>query len=127
MNNCPATPLFPYYGTARTDAEILPSLVLNLANRGPSVSRHNRSFYAIDGPELSLYYAYPVAYGPAEFLNLSSGEIVAWNGAHRDAGLTPGPVVIDIDFGPTVVQFYVYQTTVQNISPSRKTLFWEVH
>jgi len=126
MNKCPI-PLFPYYGVARADAEILPSLILNLANRGPSVSRHNRSFYAIDGPNLSLYYAYPVAYGPAEFKNLNSGEIVGWNGARRDSGLTPGPAVVDLDFGTVVVPFYLYQMTVPNISPVRKTVFWEAH
>jgi hypothetical protein len=82
--------------------------------------------YAIDGPTLCLYYAYPVSYGPAVFTNLVTKKIVWWDGACRDGGVTAGPVVIDVRFADRIVPFYVYQTTTPCISPERSTVFWEV-
>ena len=119
-------PLFPYYGTAHVEAPLTASLILNLQNRGPKVSRLNPSFYALDGPDTSLYYAYPVSYGASVFRNLNTREAVRWDGAHRDSGLTRGPAILDIMIGHINVPFYVYQATRTNMSPPRETIFWEV-
>ena len=126
MANCPQIPLFPYYGIAAADAAITPSLILNLPNRGPAVSRKTRSFHVLDGEGMSLYYAYPASYGLATFKNLISGEAVEWNGMRRASSPTLGPFVIELDFNGIPVQFYLYQAPRPNMSPERKTVFWEV-
>lgn len=121
-----ASPLFPYYGSAEADARITPALVLNLLNRGPGVCLRNPCMHVIDGPGRCIYYAYPEAYGEAIFKNLADNMRVGWDGAHRGGVAVTGPTLLDIMFGSVAVPFYVYQTTVPNMSPQGATIFWEV-
>jgi hypothetical protein len=57
-----------------------------------------------------MYYAYPVSYGEADFLDIESNFQGGWDGAHGDYGQTLGPIIVPVDFNGTTVNFYLYQT-----------------
>ena len=97
----------PYYGmnTAEIGTE---AIVLGLAHRGtPGTYIINAfSLDATPGQGLYQYFAYPVAFGPAEFVDTDNGFIGGWDGANNDPWNVYGPIVVNVQGIP----FYLYRT-----------------
>lgn len=111
----PPSNILPYFGVASvnlTQAQKNGAFIKGLTNRGPTASRVNPSFTlnAPSGSGLTMYYAYPVSYGEATFLDIQSNFQGGWDGAHGDYGSTMGPIIVPVDFNGTTVNFYLYQT-----------------
>lgn len=106
----------PYYGmsTLETATE---AMVLGLTGRGPLPGFIDTTFHltATPGSGLFQYFAYPVSYGPARFLDTDSGFYGAWDGANNDPDNVWGPITIDVTVGATQVPFYVYRTDMAEL------------
>lgn len=111
-------PIRPYYGKAAWNATINQTLILSLANRGPTAgSRAATGINFPSGTDLGNYYAYPVAYGEATFIDVSNGLPGGWDGANRDPLTTWGPVIVHgvVAEGQPPQDFYVYQSDFPNL------------
>lgn len=110
--------IFPYFGVAqtRTQAQKDGAFILSLPSRGPTASRANPSF-TLNAPtaDLTMYYAYPVSYGEATFLDIASNFQGGWDGAHGDFGATLGPIIVTVLISGVPVSFYLYQTDYANL------------
>lgn len=111
----PPTNILPYYGVAPwdiTQAQKNGNFIKGLSTRGPTANRLNNSFTlnTPSGSGLTMYYAYPVSYGEAEFLDVESNFQGGWDGAHGDYGNTLGPIIVPVDISGTIINFYLYQT-----------------
>lgn len=111
----PPSNIFPYYGVASADLtqeQKNGEFIKGLTYRGPTASRANPSFTlnTPSGSNLTMFYAYPVEYGEATFLDVQSNFQGGWDGAHGDYGSTMGPIIVPVDFNGAVVNFYLYQT-----------------
>lgn len=107
-----AVPLIaPYYGMSASTV-ITESLVLGLANRGPTPGSIGTTFTlnATVGAGLYQYFAYPTSYGPAKFLDTDSNFYGGWDGANDDPMNVYGPLIINVHVSGNVVPFYVYRT-----------------
>jgi hypothetical protein len=125
VNNV-ATIVYPYYGSGATSAVLNSAFVLALAHRGPNGNRLMNPMQIIDGPNISLYYAYPVSYGQAVFTDLGNNFQGGWDGAHKDSGVTPGPVTVSVTVDGVPTPFYVYQSDYPDISPASGPTNWSV-
>lgn len=121
-----ATIVYPYFGSAPVGAAINEALILGLGSRGPVGSRMNPNMQILDSATTSLYYAYPVSYGPATFTDLGNGFQGGWDGAHKDSGNTAGPVTVSVTVAGVPTPFYVYQADYPNISPAVNPTNWSV-
>jgi hypothetical protein len=63
----------------------------------------------------TMYYAYPVSYGQALFMDSTTGFTGGWDGVHGDGGMTMGPIIVDVDVSGTIVPFYLYETDWPNL------------
>lgn len=118
--------VYPYFGAAAVGAAITGAFVLGLSSRGPAGSRMNPNLQILDSATTSLYYAYPVSYGPATFTDLGNGFQGGWDGANKDAGNTAGPVTVSVTVAGIPTPFYVYQADYPNISPASNPTDWSV-
>ncbi len=117
----------PYFGAAPTNSVKNGALILSLSERGPNNNRLNDSFQIIDGPGISMFYAYPVSYGLATFTDLSNGFQGGWDGAGGAGdGTTLGPITVNVTVGGVSTPFYLYRTDQENISPSSNPTNWRV-
>lgn len=121
--------IFPFYGTADSEAPITEQLVLNLQNRGPTASRLNSLFAVNSSGNDSYFYAYPVSYGEATFQECdANGNVIgigtgSWDGANGDPIGGPfGPVVINVTIGGSSIPFYVYESDWPNLGLT----YWKV-
>lgn len=115
--------LTPYFGAAATSAVKNQALILGLTQRGPTSDRLNSDMVIIDGPNLSMYYAYPVSYGLATFTDKSNGFQGGWDGAGGNGdGTTLGPITVQVNGVP----YYLYKTDQSNISPLSNPTHWAV-
>lgn len=121
-----ATVVYPYYGAAATSAVINSALILGLASRGTTGTRASTNIQILDSTTTSLYYAYPVSYGPATFTDLGNGFQGGWDGAYKDSGNTAGPVTTSVIVDGVATPFYVYQADYPNISPASNPTNWTV-
>ena len=118
--------VYPYFGSAPTVGTINEALILGLSSRGPTGTRLNPNLQIIDSASTSLYYAYPASYGQAVFTDLGNGFQGGWDGAHKDAGNTAGPVTVNVNVAGQATPFYVYQADYPNISPLSNPTNWSV-
>lgn len=88
-----------------------------LSNRGPTASRLHPSFTlnAVTGSGNTFYYAYPVSYGEATFLDVESTFEGGWDGASGDWGQTLGPIIVPVDIDGVMIDFYLYQTDYEEL------------
>lgn len=112
--------ILPYYGLGPWDipqSSKNEALIKSLSNRGPTASRENPSFTldAKTGSGMTMYYAYPVAYGEATFLDVESNFEGAWDGALGDWGQTYGPIIVPVMVDGKSVDFYLYQTDYEEL------------
>jgi hypothetical protein len=108
----------PYYGVASTTATKDANLILSLTGRGPSAARQMNPCTMTAGVGQSYYYAYPVSYGLATFIDLSNGFEGGMDGAHGDRGATLGPITVTVNG----VAFYLYASDQSNLG----TTNWNV-
>jgi hypothetical protein len=107
------TNILPYYGVSAVVDQSAKTgdFILALPHRGPTPDRLNPSFILnAPTPDLTMYYAYPVAYGEATFLDVQANFQGGWDGAHGDYGSTLGPLIVPVTIDGHVVNFYLYQT-----------------
>lgn len=116
----PPSNILPYYGLASVNTPMSgknSDFIKALQFRGPNASRVNPSF-TLDAPagsSMSMFYAYPVEYGEATFLDIQSNFQGGWDGAHGDYGSTLGPIVVPVNFNGAIVNFYLYQTDWEDL------------
>lgn len=104
-----ASGIQPYYGVS-TSTVITQSLVLGLSGRGPNADRTFPGMTITTGVNQYMYYAYPVSYGFATFLDTDSQMEGGWDGAYDDMS-TLGPITITVSGVP----FYVYRSDWPNL------------
>ncbi len=106
-------PVFPYAGIA-APGPITEALVLGLQQRGTVAdktggwSAQNPLVLESQGPQQTMYYAYPASYGTTKFLDTESQFVGGWDGANA-------PVYGPITIGVEGVLFYVYRTDYPNL------------
>lgn len=111
----------PRYGMS-TATVVNQALVDSLTNYGPTAGVIDTTFTlnAPVGSGLYQYFAYPAAYGHAQFLDLDSNFYGGWDGAHDDPMNVFGAILIDYDIGGgTIVPYYVYRTDYPDLTLSR--------
>lgn len=120
--------IYPYFGTAPwdlTQPQKNGAFIKSLGSRGLTADRNNASF-TLDCPSgsgLTMYYAYPVAYGQATFLDVESTFEGGWDGASGDWGQTLGPIIVPVDINGVMVDFYLYQTDFEELG----SVEWSVY
>ena len=102
--------IYPYYGLGSSTATLDAALILGLSGRGPTASRALDSWTITSGPNESMYYAYPVAYGEATFLDTDSQMEGGWDGVFYNTTGELGPATINVTINGVVVPFYLYKT-----------------
>jgi hypothetical protein len=124
-------PIRPFYGVALVDAPRNSSLILSLTGRGPTPGSRNASIISLTANgNYSYYYAYPVSYGEAQFMEVdSNGNIIGlgyggWDGAGGDPISIYGPIIIPgvVADGQPAQDFYVYQSDWPGLGLS----YWQV-
>lgn len=118
--------ILPYFGVGPvvSQANKTAALILALPSRGPTADRSNLAFTLDTEDNLhTMYYAYPVSYGQAIFLDVSAGYEGGWDGAHGDFGQTLGPITVNVTVSGVVVPFYLYQTDYPNLG----SVLWRVY
>jgi hypothetical protein len=112
----------PYYGMS-TLALPTESMILNLSGRGPTAGIIDTTFTlnATVGQGLYQWFAYPAAYGTAQFLDTDSNFYGGWDGAHDDPQNIYGPTSVDVHVGGNLIPFYVYRTDY----PDLGTCHWK--
>lgn len=127
----PAVLVRPFYGVALSTAAQTPSFITSLSGRGPTAGSRNISIMALSSTgDNSYYYAYPVAYGQAQFMEVdSAGNTIGlgyggWDGARGDPISLYGPTVITgvIADGQPAQDFYLYESDW----PGLGTTYWQV-
>lgn len=122
----PETPvgILPYYGALDWDAPRTEASILSLPFRGPRPEVTSDLFSITALGNDGYWYAYPKAYGQAEFRQYNASDVEiglgpgGWDGALGDP--------IDPEkFGPAVVmvqgvEFYLYMSDWPNLG----TLYW---
>ena len=124
-----APSVLPYFGVAALvpNAQKTSAFILALPQRGPTATRVTPEAW-MDSSTMSLtmYYAYPMSYGQAVFTDITpaGGSFMqgGWDGAHGDSGNTLGPVIVPVNVGGTMVDFYLYQTDY----PNNGLMLWKV-
>ena len=119
----PAQPVYPYYGVGNvlSQAQKTGSMITSLQGRGAALNRTG-TFTLTSGIGQTMYYAYPVSYGQAMFVDLAYGMSGGWDGAHGNNGLTMGPIIVSVVVNGVSTPFYLYQTDWDNIG----TVDWSV-
>lgn len=110
-----ATQITPYFGVASTTATKDANLILSLTGRGPSAARQMNPCSMTSGAGQSYYYAYPVAYGLATFVDLGNGFEGGMDGAHGDKGVTLGPITVNVTIDGQSIPFYLYASDQSNL------------
>lgn len=109
--------IYPYYGVANMNAVKDEAFILALTGRGPNGNR--TATFTLDsgapGSGLKMYYAYPVSYGQATFIDTSNGFEGGWDGVRNDPFNLPGPIIVPVTVGGNVVDFYLYGTDFDGI------------
>ena len=100
------TAILPYYGVAPAQA-ITSDMVKSLQFRGSTPSRLETFILTLVKGQYG-YFAYPVSYGLATFVDRDNGQKGAWDGAVGNRVL--GPLTIDVDIDGFQIPFYVYRT-----------------
>lgn len=112
------TDILPYFGVGLVvpRAQKTSALILGLSGRGPTASRVCPSFtLATNDNQHTMYYAYPVSYGQALFLDVAAGYQGGWDGATGDFGQTLGPIIVPVMVNGVSVDFYLYETDYPNL------------
>jgi cytochrome c oxidase assembly protein Cox11 len=112
----------PYFGAAATTATKDANLILSLTGRGPNASRLMNPCTITAGVGQSYYYAYPVSYGLATFVDLSNGFEGGMDGASGDRGETLGPIIVNVMVNGVSTPFYLYASDQSNLG----TTNWNV-
>lgn len=109
--------IFPYAGVASPNAVKDENLILGLTVRG-TVANRTGGFTSASplvlnstGMSQTLYYAYPVSYGLASFLDTVSNFTGGWDGAMPQGG----PATVNVTVDGVSVPFYLYQTDFPNL------------
>lgn len=113
------TGILPYFGTASVNAAKDQALVLSLQYRGATADRTNPAMTLTSGANISMYYAYPVSYGFATFLDTDSQMEGGWDGFYADTTGDLGPGIITVNG----VSFYLYKTDWPNLGLTH----WKVY
>jgi hypothetical protein len=115
----PVSSIAPYIGvgpviamSAKTGA-----FIQSLTTRGSAGSRQLTGMVLTTGVNETAYFAYPVSFGQAIFIDTSSGLPGGWDGAHGNQGITMGPIIVDVDIQGTIIPFYLYENDWSNIGP----------
>jgi hypothetical protein len=116
------TVVYPYYGLADMSATKNEAFILALSSRGPNASRLSTFTLDAQGPTIKMYYAYPVSYGPATFVDTSNGFEGGWDGV-IDPFTNTGPITINVTVDGAQVPFYLYGTDMPNIG----AVTWQVN
>lgn len=106
----------PYYGVAPVTSTKDGNFILSLPGRGPSASQV--ATFTLDsgapGSGLTMFFAYPVAYGLTKFEDAATpGFYGGWDGAKGDPTDPSkwGPITVPVDIGGgNMIDFYLYQT-----------------
>jgi hypothetical protein len=124
-------PIKPFYGVALSTAAKTPSLITGLANRGPTGDSRLANIIGLNSTgNDSYYYAYPVSFGQANFMEVnSSGAIIGlgyggWDGAQGDPINLYGPVIVSnvVADGQPAQDFYLYESDWPTLGLS----YWQV-
>lgn len=122
-------PLYPYFGAAPLVGQSgkTSQFILSLPQRGATLDRKNPGALMDSfNMQTTMYYAYPVSYGPAVFTDITpvGGSFMqgGWDGAHGDSGITLGPIIVSVTIGGNTVDFYLYQTDY----PNNGEMLWRV-
>ncbi len=123
-----ASSIYPYYGVADLSTAKNAALILGLSGRGPIADLVATVTMDSGAPTstLTMFYAYPSAYGYAQFEDAASpGFYGGWDGALGDPTDPTkwGPMTIQVDMGGgNIVPFYLYQTDY----PGLGSVTWNV-
>ena len=102
--------IYPYYGIASSTAPINAALILSLSGRGPNASRVMDALTLTSGENESMYYAYPVSYGEATFLDIDSKMEGGWDGVFYNTTGALGPATVNVSLNGSTIPFYLYKT-----------------
>lgn len=110
-----AAVITPFYGVASSTSTRNAALILSLSSRGPNGDRKMNPCPMTSGPGQSYWYAYPVSYGQATFVDLSNGFEGGMDGASGDGGITLGPITVPVVIDGVTIPFYLYQSDKTNL------------
>lgn len=113
----PALPkgIAPYFGTGPVSAAHDQNLILGLQFRGPTLDRLNPEFTLETWDDnTTMYYAYPMEYGLATFIDAENGMEGGWDGAMLSEGQL-GPVIVPVTVNGVTKDFYLYETDWPNL------------
>lgn len=100
--------ILPYYGLGPETRNYTQALILSLQYRGDTPSRYF-SFELSATIDKFMYYAYPVEYGEAKFIDRDSSMEGGWDGAFLYKDVL-GPAVVNVTLPVRgVVPFYLYR------------------
>lgn len=106
----------PFYGMS-TLTQATSAMVLGLSGRGtPGVIDAVFALNAPAGSGLYMYFAYPVSYGLARFLDTDSMFYGGWDGANDDPQNIYGPVTLNVSYLGVPTPFYVYRTDYPDLA-----------
>lgn len=110
-----AAVIYPYYGVAASNSQRNAALILSLPSRGPAGVRQMNPCSMTSGVGQSYWYAYPVSYGLATFVDLSNNFEGGMDGAKGDGGISLGPITVNVTIDGQSIPFYLYQSDKSNL------------